>query len=157
MTEPQHFSKRLQKKTHCYVTTDGQSDSVSCFEAPTCGPRSDFVYCQTDEGFLMWGALSDDRTGLSFTIVAYPRKRSHSQVQVPRDSWPYFAVSDSKLPQPGGPGPLIYISQEQGGPVISPDTGFHFPRLLWLAGLRWRYSNPPPRGKLTAASNWSLL
>jgi hypothetical protein len=47
--------------------------------------------------------------------------------------------------QPGGPGPRIYIPQEQGGPVIPPGTGFHFRRLLRLAGLRWRYSNPPPR------------
>jgi hypothetical protein len=40
--------------------------------------------------------------------------------------------------QPGGPGPLIYIPQEQGGPVILPGTGFPFRRLLRLAGLRWR-------------------
>jgi hypothetical protein len=36
--------------------------------------------------------------------------------------------------------------QEQGGPVIPPDTGFPLRRLLRLAGLRWRYSNPPPHG-----------
>jgi hypothetical protein len=28
-----------------------------------------------------------------------------------------------RLPQPVGPGPRIYIPQEQGGPVISPGTG----------------------------------
>jgi hypothetical protein len=28
-----------------------------------------------------------------------------------------------KAPQPGGPGPCIYIPQEQGGPVIPPGTG----------------------------------
>jgi hypothetical protein len=33
----------------------------------------------------MWGALSDERTGLSFTIAAGPRQRSHSQARVPRD------------------------------------------------------------------------
>jgi hypothetical protein len=54
---------------------------------------------------------------------------SHSRVQVPRDSWPYFTVSDSRLHQPGGSGFLIYISQEQGGPVIPPGTGSHFCRL----------------------------
>jgi hypothetical protein len=37
---------------------------------------------------------------------------------------------------------------EQGGPVIPQGTGFPFRRLLRLAGLRWRYSNPPPRGLL---------
>jgi hypothetical protein len=58
----------------------------------------------------------------------------------------HILLSDSRLPQPGGPGPRIYIPQEQGGPVIAPGTGFHFRRLIWLAGLRWRYSNPPPHG-----------
>jgi hypothetical protein len=36
--------------------------------------------------------------GLSFTVVAGPRKRSHSQVSFPLDSWPHFTVSDSRLP-----------------------------------------------------------
>jgi hypothetical protein len=47
-------------------------------------------------------------------------------------------------PQPGEPGHCIYIPQEQGDPVISPGTGFPFCRLLRLAGLRWKYSAPPP-------------
>jgi hypothetical protein len=46
-----------------------------------------------------------------------------------------FYVSDSRLPQPGEPGPRIYIPQEQGGPVIPPSIGFPFCRLLRLAGL----------------------
>jgi hypothetical protein len=46
----------------------------------------------------MWGALSDERTGLSFTIAAGPRQRSHSRVRVSWDSGPYFTVSDSRLP-----------------------------------------------------------
>jgi hypothetical protein len=49
----------------------------------------------------------------------------------------------------GGPCSLIHIPQEQGGPVILPGTGFPLRHLLWLAGLRWRYSNPPPHGLLT--------
>jgi hypothetical protein len=40
----------------------------------------------------------------------------------PRDSWSHFTVSDSRLPQPGGPGPRIYIPQEQGGSFIPPGT-----------------------------------
>jgi hypothetical protein len=94
----------------------------------------------------MWGALSDERTSLPFTIAAGPRQHSHSWVRVSRDSWPYFTVSDSRLPQPGGPGPRIYIPQEEGSPVIPPGTEFPFRPLLRLAGIRWRYSNPPPRG-----------
>jgi hypothetical protein len=44
-----------------------------------------FYYCQTVGGLLMWGALSDQRTGLPFTIAAGPRQRSHSWIRVPRD------------------------------------------------------------------------
>jgi hypothetical protein len=82
--------------------------------------------------------------GLSFTIAAGPRQHSHSQVRVLLDLRPHFTVSDSRLPQPVGPVPRIYIRQEQGGPVIPPGTGLPFRRLLRLIGLRWRYSTPPP-------------
>jgi hypothetical protein len=79
--------------------------------------------------------------GLSITIAADPRQRSDSQVRVPRESWPLLlSLSDSRLPQPGGPGSRIYTPQGQGDPVIPPDTGLHFRRLLRLAGLRWKYS-----------------
>jgi hypothetical protein len=61
---------------------------------------------------------------------------------VPLDSWPYLTVSDSRLPQPEGPGPRIYIPQEKDVTVIHPGTGFPFRRLLRLTGLRGRYSNP---------------
>jgi hypothetical protein len=37
----------------------------------------------------------------------------------------------------------IYIPQWQDDPVVPPGTGFPFRRLLWLAGIWWRYSNPP--------------
>jgi hypothetical protein len=94
--------------------------------------------------------------GLSFTIAAGPRQHSHSQVQVSLDSRPQFTVSDSRLPQLGGPGPRIYIPQEEGGPVIPPGTGFPFRPLLWFAGLRWRYSTPPPHG-LELCYSWILV
>jgi hypothetical protein len=83
--------------------------------------------------------------------VCRPRQRSHSQVRVPRDSWPYFPVSYLRLLQPGGPRPRIYIPQEQGDPVIPPSPWFTFLRLLRLAGLRWRYSTPPPQGNPAAS------
>jgi hypothetical protein len=51
-----------------------------------------------------------------------------------------------ETPQPRGSGPRIYILQEKGGPVIPTGTGFPFRCLPWLAGLRWRYSTPPPHG-----------
>jgi hypothetical protein len=58
----------------------------------------------------------------------------------------HILLSHLRLHQPGGPDPRIYILQEQCGPVIPPGTGFPFCRPLRLAGLQWRYSNPPPHG-----------
>jgi hypothetical protein len=52
-------------------------------------------------------------------------------------------LSHLRLPQPRGRGSRIYIRQDQRGPVIPPGTGFPLRRLLRLAGLGWRYSNPP--------------
>jgi hypothetical protein len=69
-----------------------------CLMAPIWGLRPDFYSCQTVAGLLMWGALTDERTDLSFTIAAGPREGSHSRVRVPWDSRPYFTLSDSRLP-----------------------------------------------------------
>jgi hypothetical protein len=87
----------VEPESEPYITTDGQSASLSWNKAPIWGLRPDFYYCRTIAGLLMWGALSNECTGL-FTIAAGPRQRSHSRVRVPWDSPPYFTVSDSKLP-----------------------------------------------------------
>jgi hypothetical protein len=79
----------------------------------------------------MWGALSNEMTDLSFTI-ACPRQRSNSRVGVPQDSWPYFIVSDSRFPQPGGPGLCTYIPQEQVGYLYPGHWFIFFSRLLRL-------------------------
>jgi hypothetical protein len=81
-----------------YVTADGQSASLSWNKAHIRGLRPDLYYCMTVAGLLICGALSDERTGLSFTIATGLRQRSHSRVRVPWDSRPYFTVSDSILP-----------------------------------------------------------
>jgi hypothetical protein len=80
---PEFESNRVES----YVTTDGQSASLSWNKAPIWGLRPHFYYCQTVAGLLMWGALSDERAGLSFTIAAGPRQGSHSRVRVPLNSW----------------------------------------------------------------------
>jgi hypothetical protein len=74
----------------------------------------------------MWDALSDKRTGLSFTIAAGPRQRTHSRIRVTWDSRPYFTLSDSRLPQPGGAGSGIYIPQELDGSVYPQELGSLF-------------------------------
>jgi hypothetical protein len=58
----------------------------------------------------------------------------------------HILLSHLRLPEPGGPGPRIYIRQKEGGPVIPPGTEFLSCRPLRFVELRWRYSNPPPRG-----------
>jgi hypothetical protein len=110
-TEPQRLSERLAatNQSQIYVMTNGQSSSLPWCQAIIWGPRPDFCYCQRVACLLMCGALSVKRTGLSFTTAAGPRQHSHSRVLVPRDSWPYFTVSDSRLHRPGGPCPRIYI------------------------------------------------
>jgi hypothetical protein len=79
------------------LMTDGQAASASWNKAPIWGLQPDFYYCHIVADLLMWGALSDERTGVSFTIAAGSRQRSHSRVRVRWDSRPYFTVSDLRL------------------------------------------------------------
>jgi hypothetical protein len=81
-----------------YVMTDGQSASIALNKAPIWGLWPDFYYCQTVAGLLMWAAVSDDRTALSFTTAAGPRQRSLSLVRVPWDSRICFTVPNLRLP-----------------------------------------------------------
>jgi hypothetical protein len=69
-------------QSQSYVTTDGQSASLSWCQAPIWGLRPDFYYCQTVTSLLMWGALSVKRTGQPFIIAAGPRQRNYSWVRV---------------------------------------------------------------------------
>jgi hypothetical protein len=65
-----------ESESESYITTDGHSASLSWNKAPIWGSRPDFYYCQTVAGLLMWGSLSDERTGLSFTFAAGPSQHS---------------------------------------------------------------------------------
>jgi hypothetical protein len=56
--------------------------------------------------------------------------------------------------QPQEPGYCIHIPEEYGGPIVSPGTRLPFCRLLWLAGLPWKYSNPPAHGEVFT-SHWA--
>jgi hypothetical protein len=83
--------KVSQSQSH--IATDGHSVSKSWRRAP-----SDIYYCLAVTVLFLWGSLSDERTGLSFVYAAGPCQRSHSRVQVPWDSRPYFTLSDFGLP-----------------------------------------------------------
>jgi hypothetical protein len=91
-------STRESSLTLSLLSLSLESASLSWYKAPIWGLWPGFRYCQTVAGLLMWGALSDERTGLSFTTVAGLRQHSRSWVRLPWDSWSHFIVSDSTLP-----------------------------------------------------------
>jgi hypothetical protein len=66
--------------------------------SPIWGPWPDICYCVTITVLFLWGALSGERTGLSFLCAAGPCQRRRSRVWVPSDLRPYFTVSDLRLP-----------------------------------------------------------
>jgi hypothetical protein len=68
------YASRSQSQN--YVTTDGQSGSLSWNKAPIWGSRPDLYYCQMVAGLLMWNALSDDRTGRAFARVTVSSNKS---------------------------------------------------------------------------------
>jgi hypothetical protein len=47
-----------------------------------------------------------------------------------------------RLPQPGGPGTRIDISQEQGGPVIPHGAGFRFSSPLTIIRISLSFISP---------------
>jgi hypothetical protein len=97
------------------------SQSVSLGVEPHLGFMTRYLLLCDCYGLVSWGALSDERTGLSIVYAVGLCQRSLSRVRVACDSSPYFTVSNLRLP---------------------------FRRLVRLAGSRWRYSTPPPHGSL---------
>jgi hypothetical protein len=74
-----------QSHSQSYVTTDGQSASLSWNKASVWGLRPEFHYCQTIAGLLIWGALSDERMGWlqlhyadSYILSARTTQRKHT-------------------------------------------------------------------------------
>jgi hypothetical protein len=86
------YSCESQSQSQSFVTTDGQSASLSWNKAPMWGLRPDLYYCQIVSGLWMWGALSDERTGLSFARVTVSSNKSVFSMQImPMKCSGYFA------------------------------------------------------------------
>jgi hypothetical protein len=102
-----------------YIPTDGQSDISFCVKTPTGVYGQIFI---TVEHLRSLGALSDEKTGLYNSLVQFAvtlgskSRRTHNDTLMPH----------LRHPQPVGPGPCIYIPQEQGGSLIPSGTGFPF-------------------------------
>jgi hypothetical protein len=125
----------------CGHSPDRRSASQSVLVSSThLWPKTRLFLLLDSCGFVDGPPLWREDGCIVYNSCWSPRQRNHSRVRVPRESRLYFTVSDSRLPQPGGPRPRICIPQELGGPVIPPGTGFPFHRHLRLTGLRWRYS-----------------
>jgi hypothetical protein len=88
-----YFVPKSKSKSHCDWRSVNQYVLVS---SPIWGSWPDIYYSLTVKVLFLWGTLSDERTGLSF--VAGLRQRSLSRVRVPWHLWPYFTVSDLRLP-----------------------------------------------------------
>jgi hypothetical protein len=84
--------------------------------SPIWGSWPDIYCCLTVTVLFLWGALSDERTGLSFIYAAGPCQCSLS---------------------------LVKSLRTRDHILLSPIWDFPFRRLLRLAGSRWRYSTPP--------------
>jgi hypothetical protein len=103
----------------------------------------------------MWGALSEERMGQSFTTAAgfasavIPGSESSGT----HDHVLLFQIRGSTNLEGQVP---VFMSPPKSSPVIPPDTGLPFRRLLRLARLWWRDSNTPPRGEANVLSRWSL-
>jgi hypothetical protein len=89
--------------------------------SPHLGPKTRFLSLSDSCGFVDVGHPLWREEGLSFTIAAGPHQRSHSQVQVPQDSWPYFAVSDLWLCNLEGHIP-VFISPRNRVALLYPQT-----------------------------------
>jgi hypothetical protein len=133
----------LRTKTQSYFTTDSQSASLSWCQA-TIRAREQFFFLlkiflrQSRVCYFVAPSLTRGRVcnlllllGLASAVILWSESCG-TQDQILLS--PFL-----RLPQPGGPGPRIYIPQEQGGPVIPPGTGFLLRRLLWLASYDSHY------------------
>jgi hypothetical protein len=90
------YSENPKGRDH-FQESESQSASLSWHKVPTWGLRPDLYYCLLRSCFC-GGALSDERTSLSFVYATGPCQRSHSRVRVPWHSRPYITVSNFRLP-----------------------------------------------------------
>jgi hypothetical protein len=118
-------------------------------EFPSGAHDQIFVFCLTPSLTRAWvcNLLVQLLLGLARAVTLGSKsRRSHGHI----------LLSQLKLLQPGGTGLRIYIPQEQGGPVILLGS-VPFCCLLRLAGLRWRYSNPPSYGPNSVQSQSHVI
>jgi hypothetical protein len=91
-----HCTERTQSQSQSHIATDGQSVSQ-------WGSWPDNYYCLTITVLFLCGALSDERTCLSFIYAAGPCQRSLSRIRVPWYSRSHLTASYLRLPSSSPP------------------------------------------------------
>jgi hypothetical protein len=89
------FKVKVKVKVTLRLTV---SQSVSLGVEPHLGLMTRYLLVFNSYDLFFCCVLSDERTGLSFLYALGPRQHSLSRVRVPWASWPYFTVSDLRLP-----------------------------------------------------------
>jgi hypothetical protein len=130
-------NRRLRPWSHSYVSTDGQSVSWSCVK-PHPGLRTRFLWLSHGCGFVDVGRpiWREEGSVASAVILGSESRETHDHILL-------FQAGDFWRAR----SPCLY-PQRQGGSVIPSGIVFPFRRLLRLAGLRWRYLNPPSKVKI---------
>jgi hypothetical protein len=138
---------RSQSQSHSYFTTGGLQPISSSWRQAPWDPRPEFLFY--------------NRTLAVFVLMLHPTWRQDGFV-VYNCCWSSPAQSFSG-PNPARLVTIFYCLRFEtlptwrarslylyppgtGWPCYTQGTGFPFRRLLRLAGLRWRYSTPPPHG-----------
>jgi hypothetical protein len=89
-------ASNIQSQSH--IATDGRSVSKFWCRALSWAHDQLSISVLNLRFCFLRGALSDERTGLSFVYAAGPCQRSLPRVRVPWHSGPYFTVSNLRLP-----------------------------------------------------------
>jgi hypothetical protein len=113
-TPTSYSSNSVATESESHFTTDGQSASLSWHKAPIWGLRPDLHYCLAVTVLCFVGAISDERTGLSFVYAAGPCQRSPSRVRFPWYSRPralYSLGSDRTVTPLSTVTPLLRVTQ----------------------------------------------
>jgi hypothetical protein len=136
------------RQSQSYITTDGQSASLSWCQSFIWGQIPNFYCCQTVSGHPHW---LEDGCVVYSCWWATPAQ-SFSGPSPAGLMTIFYCLRFETPPTCRARSPYLY-PPGTGWPGYTPRHWFSFYRLLRLAGLRWRYSNLPPHG----SSGWECI
>jgi hypothetical protein len=97
-----HLRMNPLKKSQSHVTTEGKLASLFWCHAPIWDLRPEFYFRQTDAGLLMWGTLSDERTGVFYNVQcirSYLHGRLYSlALKLKRVCWMFVDMEKRSVP-----------------------------------------------------------